>query len=918
MKKILLLFTLVLLLLAIVNASIDPAIEYRFNKGEKSVKVIIEKESNKPMPLSPLSFTKKKSNHKEKIITEVTKKELEVLSKDPKITDIKYAYHIKAFLQESTTIVNSTNSNNLQVQGINLTGIYGQSICIIDSGVNFSHPDLLGKNKTCVIDCYGKACTQNCSVDDDNGHGTHVAGIAAASSEITGIAPNTKLIGVKILNSSGEGHPTNSGNDLTNSIDWCTDNSETYNITVISMSLGTTPQFDTNCDNEPGLADWKTAVDAAYNKNISIVIATGNDANTTHISAPACFSNATQVANTYDASFGPVSWGSPTVCTDSSTALDQIVCHANRNSLVKLLAPGSQINSTKSDGTYEIRGGTSMATPMVAGAIALIKQFLNLTNQYKTPSQIETTLFNTGKLISDSASDKNYSRINIFDAIISYDTTLPNVTLISPENNSISSATNQTFTINITDLQLKNSTFYLWNSTSTVNQTSNNQTGASAQYQINISNLSLGETYYWTLQSYDRNNNTFTANNFTITIGQTSTTSNSPSNNSFTSQNITNFTCTSQTISGTNLSNITFSIFNTTTLLYNTTTNISGVENTTIFNYTLPTKTNYTWNCQTLNNLSNSSTSNNRTLVYETTNPSLTITESPTDATSNSIEKIFYFNASDNYENTNCSLLFDDVIQTSKIITNYTITNNFTRTLTPATYNWKINCTDQAGNSNTSSEASFTITAEPVVTTGSGGGGGGGIPTPQNGTIDNPISSSRLKVGYTDSYKKNQTIYFTVRVENHSLTLNSITNKTINITIRSEPITLLMQENTNKKLNLTTPEYLDLLIEIGNTTPTTAQITIKEIHEKNPNYIKEIDKRIKAFDNQTAPQTTMPQKIKKSLTIIITSVIIIIILIIILTYFILKKRKPKTNKNQDPPETPKKQTNKKTKNLKTK
>jgi len=898
MKKIFLLFTLVLLLLTIVNASIDPAIEHKFNKGEKTVKVIIEKESSNPSLISSSS-----SNNKKEIITEITEKELEILSEDPKVTNIKYAYHIKAFLQESTTIINSTNSNNLQVQNINLTGIYGQTVCIIDSGVNFSHPDLLGKNQTCVIDCYGKACVQNCTVNDDNGHGTHVAGITAASSGITGIAPNTKLIGVKILNSSGEGHPTNSGDDLTNAVDWCTDNSETYNITVISMSLGTTPQFDTNCDNEPGLADWKTAINAAYNKNISIVTATGNDANTTHISAPACFSNVTQVADTYDTNIGgPINWGNPVVCTDSSTTLDQIVCHANRNSLVKLLAPGSQINSTKSDGTYQERGGTSMATPMVAGAVALIRQFLNLTTQYKTPTEIETTLFNTGKLIYDSVSNENYSRINIFDAIISLDIALPNITLITPTNTTLSSNTNQTFIINITDLQLKNSTFYLWNSTSLVNQTSSNITGPSTQYQINITNLSLGETYYWTLQSYDLNNNTFTANNYTITIGETSTITDSPSNNSFTNQNITNFTCTSQTITGTNLSNTTFSIFNSTNLLYNTTTNITGTTNTTIFNYTLLTETNYTWNCQTTNNESNSSTSNNYTITYETISPNLTITESPTDETSSSTEKIFYFNTSDNYENTNCSLLFDDVIQTSKLITNYTITNNFTRTLTPATYNWKINCTDQAGNSNISTQASFTITAPTVTTTGGGGGGGGGgSPTLKNGTINNPISSSRLKIGYTNNYEKNQTIYFTVRVENHSLTLNSIINKTVNITIQSEPINIIMKEDTNKKLNLTTPEYLDLLIEVGDITPTTAQITIKEIHEKNPNYVKEIDKRIKAFDNQTTTKTTIPKKIKESLTIIITSVVIIIILIIILTYFILKKRK---TKNFQKPTTP--------------
>ena len=115
---------------------------------------------------------------------------------------------IRAFMSESVSIVNSDLSNNLQINSLNLTGT-NQTVCVIDTGVNFLHPDLLGKNVSCVVDCYNKPCVKNCSIGDDHGHGTHVAGIIGASGGISGITPDISLIAVKVLASDGGG----SGND---------------------------------------------------------------------------------------------------------------------------------------------------------------------------------------------------------------------------------------------------------------------------------------------------------------------------------------------------------------------------------------------------------------------------------------------------------------------------------------------------------------------------------------------------------------------------------------------------------------------------------------------------------------------------------------------------------------------------------
>ena len=313
-----------------------------FENGAEKVKVVLK--MNDGLSVKSRSNKDKTGEVSLKHITkEISLNELKALQSDPTIERIFSENHLHAFLGEAVGIIESDLTNNLKTSAINLTGT-GQIVCVIDSGINFSHPDLLGKNASCVVDCFNKACVENCSLDDDNGHGTHVAGIVAASGGINGVAPNVSLIGVKILDSAGDGSGTD--DDLSNAIDWCVSN----NANVITMSLGTSSLFDSVCDNNIPL--WRNSINAAVAQNITVVAASGNSANHTHISAPACMSNAIAVGDTYDGNVGNnLNWVG--TCTDETTALDKIVCHADRNSLVKLFAPGAMINSTKNIGEYE-------------------------------------------------------------------------------------------------------------------------------------------------------------------------------------------------------------------------------------------------------------------------------------------------------------------------------------------------------------------------------------------------------------------------------------------------------------------------------------------------------------------------------------------------------------------------------------
>lgn len=227
------------------------------------------------------------------IAVEISKDELNELNNNPNVESVIIDKPIFAFLQESVPYINASLVWPIQVFGINITGI-DETVCIIDTGIDFTHPALIGKNKSCIINCITQDCIENCSIGDDNGHGTHVAGIAAASGTINGVAIGANLIGVKVLDSSGSGN----GADLYAAIDWCVDNSANYNISIISMSLGDCSNHTTYCNSD----DSASHINNAIAKNISVIAAAGNGNSgsctgitpTVGPSSPACVENAIQ------------------------------------------------------------------------------------------------------------------------------------------------------------------------------------------------------------------------------------------------------------------------------------------------------------------------------------------------------------------------------------------------------------------------------------------------------------------------------------------------------------------------------------------------------------------------------------------------------------------------------------------------
>ncbi len=333
-------------------------------------------------------------------IMHVTEKEYELLLKDSRYTvrPVKMYY---PHMIDVNPLVQSDLVWNINISSTTITG-NAQSVCVIDTGIRSDHlylqDNIIAEKCFCHPASSNRgtrtACCPNNEIednfaDDDDGHGTHVSGIIAATNGFYGVAHSANIVAVRAGDYIGF-----TDVDLQDSIDWCVANKDIYNISVISMSLGggfysqECPQDEIN-DN----------IQNAINKNISVVISTGNDNNHTHIGSPACVPNVIRVT--------------------SSTKEDELSSFSNRNNLVNLIAPGTSITSTShlSSSSFITYSGTSMATPVVSGAILLLNQILSLQNQHKTPQQLLEILNQTGTPIFDSASNRNYSRINIFDAI---------------------------------------------------------------------------------------------------------------------------------------------------------------------------------------------------------------------------------------------------------------------------------------------------------------------------------------------------------------------------------------------------------------------------------------------------------------------------------------------------------------------
>jgi serine protease AprX len=258
----------------------------------------------------------------------------------------------------------------------------GVKVCVIDTGIDASHPDLNGNKVVAWVDYVNGRTTPY----DDHGHGTHVsstiAGTGNASNgQYKGVAPEASLMGAKVLSAQGSGSNTN----ILKGIDWAVQNGAQ----VISMSLGSSQHSQAMDD----------AVRSATSRGVTVVVAAGNSGpNANTVACPGDSPDAITVGAS-DRSDVIASFSSRGPTYDGRIKPDVT------NMGVGLWAAKATGTGAGKGTTYYLpMSGTSMATPMTSGVVALLLQ----ANKTLTPAQIKTVLTKTAKPLGGSVPNNDY------------------------------------------------------------------------------------------------------------------------------------------------------------------------------------------------------------------------------------------------------------------------------------------------------------------------------------------------------------------------------------------------------------------------------------------------------------------------------------------------------------------------------
>jgi subtilisin family serine protease len=278
--------------------------------------------------------------------------------------------------------VNRINAHKMHSKGFKGKGY---SVAVLDTGVLVSHPFL--KDRVVAEACftYEFSCPngQNKMVGPGSAkpvhwHGTHVAGIVAGSSpEYSGVAPDSSIVAVNIFEKTGSSYEIN----LVRGLEYVLSLRSVHNIVAVNLSLGTSKMWTEECDFvSPNVTK---AVKNLMDSGVAVVAASGNGFS--HgMSNPACISGVIGVAATY---------------ADN----DNVTDFSNISRFTSFAAPGDNIiSSGRSESSYIFASGTSMASPHVAGAVALhrsafpssdVPQFLSMLRSdcpmaYDKPTEI--------------------------------------------------------------------------------------------------------------------------------------------------------------------------------------------------------------------------------------------------------------------------------------------------------------------------------------------------------------------------------------------------------------------------------------------------------------------------------------------------------------------------------------------------
>jgi subtilisin len=291
----------------------------------------------------------------------------------------------------------------------------GQTVAILDTGVQSDHPWISGK----VVSeaCYSTLATGSTAGNCPNGlwtqtgpgsarpctydtnhckHGTHVAGTAAGS--YAGVAYKASIIAVQVFHRDASGTPLSYTSDQLWGLKWVYDHRVNWSIAAVNLSIGG-GGYTTFCDDRASSSSFYAWASTLRSAGIATVVSSGNDGYYNGISSPACNSDVVSVGNS----------------TLDAGGKDAVYSGSNSASFLSLLAPGTQICSSVPYSSSECGWiGTSMAAPHVTGAIASLKE---LRPSASVSSEL-AALQATGAPIYDSRNGVTKPRIDVWQAIV--------------------------------------------------------------------------------------------------------------------------------------------------------------------------------------------------------------------------------------------------------------------------------------------------------------------------------------------------------------------------------------------------------------------------------------------------------------------------------------------------------------------
>lgn len=303
------------------------------------------------------------------VAASVPKAKLDALRRHPKVASVEEDITVKAIEDTLPWGIDRVDAEVVHSQ----TRGGGVRVAVLDSGIGLDHPDLrVAGDVTFVPD--------TTSGDDDNGHGTMVAGIIAAldnESGVVGVAPEVELYSVKVLNSNGAGLMS----VIIAGLEWAIEN----DMQVINISFG-------------GVLNWplaaRDALEKAYQMGIVIVAGAGNSGDQNIVYAPARYDTVIAVG-----------------ATDQN---DARASFSSTGSALELMAPGVAIQSTSRGGGYTIGNGTSFSTPHVSGIAALLIS-AGITNNNEIRRILQTSASDLGAVGRDSY--YGYGLVNVSAAL---------------------------------------------------------------------------------------------------------------------------------------------------------------------------------------------------------------------------------------------------------------------------------------------------------------------------------------------------------------------------------------------------------------------------------------------------------------------------------------------------------------------